>query len=90
MILRCLCLVASFITNVVADVKFTSPAAGASVTGSTIAIEWQDSGTSPPITDLLSYQIFLCAGGNDASQLVRIAFRMAKIDTDLSRYNLRH
>lgn len=27
-------------------------------------IEWKDSGDSPPLDSLLSYQLFLCAGGN--------------------------
>ena len=54
-----------------ADVKFTSPSAGATVTGgSAITIEWTDSGDSPAITDLASYELFLCAGGNDATSYV--------------------
>ncbi|KAF2732985.1 hypothetical protein EJ04DRAFT_297511 [Polyplosphaeria fusca] len=48
-----------------ADVQFTSPSAGGKVTGGgTISIEWKDSGDEPKISELLTYQIFLCAGGN--------------------------
>ena len=67
MILRCICLLAALVASVVADVEVTSPAPGDSITGTSITIEWKDSGSSPSITDLLSYQIFLCAGGNDAA-----------------------
>ncbi|KAI9675377.1 MAG: hypothetical protein M1817_001281 [Caeruleum heppii] len=49
-----------------ADVEFTSPAPGASLSGgSTIAVEWKDSGDPPSIKDLQSYSLFLCAGGNE-------------------------
>lgn len=58
---------------VLADVEFTSPSAGATLTGgSTISVKWKDSGTSPPISDLLTYQLFLCAGGNDAGSFVSL------------------
>lgn len=50
----------------IADVEFTSPAAGASVPGGTvITVQWKDSGDAPSISDLKSYQLFLCAGGNE-------------------------
>lgn len=59
-----------------ADVQFTSPAAGAKLTGGgTISIEWKDSGDEPKISELLTYQIFLCAGGNtdaEYDQLVEL------------------
>ena len=56
------------------DVEFTKPAGGASLTGgTTIQIEWKDSGNAPSISDLTSYQLFLCAGGNaNPVQLVSI------------------
>lgn len=54
-----------------ADVEFTAPAAGATVTGgSTLDVEWKESGTSPPITSFSTYQLFLCAGGNDAGSFL--------------------
>jgi hypothetical protein len=72
MILRLAWLLATLVPFVSADVKFTSPAAGATVTGPTISISWEESGTSPHISDLASYQLFLCAGGNDASNYVNL------------------
>lgn len=74
MILRSLALFAATLPLVLGDVKFTSPAAGATLTGGgTISVEWSDSGTAPAVTDLSSYQLFLCAGGNDASNFVRLS-----------------
>jgi hypothetical protein len=70
MILRLAWLLATLVPSVFADVKFTSPAAGDTVTLPTISISWEDSGASPPISALASYQLFLCAGGNDVSNYV--------------------
>ena len=54
-----------------ADVEFTSPAAGATVSGgSTINVQWKDSGTGPAVSSLQTYQLFLCAGGNDEASFV--------------------
>lgn len=71
MLLNLLYLLAALAPSALADVKFTTPAAGASVpAGGTFAVEWKDSGSAPSIADLASYQLFLCAGGNDASNFV--------------------
>ena len=52
-----------------ADVKFTSPAAGASVPGGTaFTITWADSGVAPSLSDLTAYQLFLFSGSNDSPQ----------------------
>ncbi|KAF2035294.1 beta-1,6-glucan boisynthesis protein-like protein [Setomelanomma holmii] len=54
-----------------AGVKFTSPAAGATLTaGTAIEVKWSDDGDSPALTDLLTYELFLVAGGNAAEQQV--------------------
>ncbi|ORX98111.1 beta-1,6-glucan boisynthesis protein-like protein [Clohesyomyces aquaticus] len=59
------------VTFVSADVEFTSPKAGATLTGGTaITVEWKDSGDSPAITDLTTYQLFLCAGGNEPGTFI--------------------
>lgn len=51
---------------VLADVEFTQPKAGATLDGGkTITIKWKDSGDKPRIKDLITYEIFLCAGGNE-------------------------
>lgn len=48
-----------------ADVDFTSPFAGASYRGgSAITLTLAESGSSPALTALSSYQLFLCAGSN--------------------------
>jgi hypothetical protein len=61
-----LLLAATVIPWVVADVEFTTPAPGASVPGgTTITVEWKDSGKAPSLEDLTSFQLYLCAGSND-------------------------
>lgn len=48
-----------------AGIQFTSPAAGAKLTaGSAISVEWKEGGTGPKMTDLLTYELFLVAGGD--------------------------
>jgi hypothetical protein len=48
-----------------AGVKFTSPAPGDKLTaGSSIDVEWEEGGTGPKLTDLATYNLFLCAGGD--------------------------
>ena len=72
MLLQLLTLLAVVAPYAIADVEFTSPSAGQTLQGgSTIKVAWKDSGTAPPISDLQSYQLFLCAGGNDANSIVR-------------------
>ena len=54
-----------------AAVKFTKPKAGATLTaGQAIEVTWEDSGDTPKLTDLLTYELFLCAGGNTAGENV--------------------
>lgn len=75
MILRLLFTLTALLPLVYADVKFTTPAAGASISGTTINVAWADSGVSPPLSDLETYQLFLCAGGNDPSTIVSFPAR---------------
>ena len=70
MILRSLWLLATLTPYVFADVEFTSPKPGATLKAGAITIEWKDSGETPPLDTLLSYQLFLCAGGNEGSSYV--------------------
>ena len=54
-----------------ADIQFTSPAAGGTLqAGKPITAKWKDSGDGTPLTDLTTYTLFLCAGGNDADSIV--------------------
>lgn len=71
MLFRLLLLLAAVAPYTFADVEFTTPAAGATETGgSTLDVQWKESGTGPPISSFSTYQLFLCAGGNDASSFV--------------------
>lgn len=57
--------------DVLADVKFTAPAAGANVAVGTIDVQWEDSGISPPLSSLTAYSLLLVTGGNADDQMVR-------------------
>ena len=71
MILRCICFaLAGLVSFAHADVQVTSPQAGDIITGLNLQVQWQDSGTLPPISQLANYQLFLCAGGNAESDYV--------------------
>ncbi len=73
MLIRLLTLLAAVAPYALADIEFTSPSAGATLQGgSVIKVQWKDSGTSPPISDLQGYQLFLCAGGNEDTSFVRV------------------
>lgn len=59
---------AALVPYVSAGVEFTKPKAGAKLTaGSAIEVAWQEGGDGPELSDLLSYELFLCAGGNAAA-----------------------
>lgn len=47
-----------------ADVGFSSPAAGATISGSTIDVKFTNGAGDPPLTSFSSYSLQLCAGGN--------------------------
>ena len=54
-----------------ADVKFTSPAAGATFpAGSQITVTWADSGVAPPLSSLSGYSILLMVGGDTVATSV--------------------
>jgi hypothetical protein len=58
-----------------AGISFKSPKAGATLTaGQSVTIEWDDSGDGPAITDLTTYELFLCAGGSKAGTFVSVLF----------------
>ena len=74
LLFRLLSLLALLAPHVLADVQFTSPDAGAtSAGGKTLSVKWKDSGSDPPLKDLTSYQLFLCAGGNDADSYQQLS-----------------
>ncbi|KAF2846989.1 beta-1,6-glucan boisynthesis protein-like protein [Plenodomus tracheiphilus IPT5] len=58
----------------IAGISFTEPAAGAKLTaGSALSAKWEEGGDGPALADLLSYQLFLIAGGNDPSEQIQVA-----------------
>ncbi|KAL8890452.1 MAG: hypothetical protein Q9205_001858 [Flavoplaca limonia] len=66
-------LLATLLPAVLADVQFTSPAAGATIAaGKPITVGWKDSGDGVALTDLSTYTLFLCAGGNDAASFIQL------------------
>lgn len=66
---------AAVLPLVYADVKFTAPAAGASVPGGTaFTVTWADTGDAPALADLSSYTLFLFSGSNAApAQLYQLS-----------------
>ncbi|EXJ84936.1 hypothetical protein A1O3_05611 [Capronia epimyces CBS 606.96] len=66
-------LVAGLLSFALADVLVTGPVAGDAISGLSLDIEWKDSGKTPKIADLASYQVFLCAGGNTDTNFVQLA-----------------
>lgn len=68
-------LLASAASWAAGDVKFTAPAAGASIpAGTALAVTWADSGDAPALVDLTSYTLFLFSGSNAApAQLLQLS-----------------
>jgi hypothetical protein len=60
-----------------ADVRFTEPSAGANLTAGQIDVRWEDSGISPPISELTQYTLSLMVGGNDDADMVCLTFLLA-------------
>lgn len=58
-----------------ADVEFITPAAGASIAAGTMTVTWQDSGVTPPLSELTLTDLQLLVGGNNAGvNTVRLGF----------------
>lgn len=87
MIIRVLPILAPLLSLALADVEFTSPRAGQSISGTTLQIQWKDSGETPAIEDLATYQMFLCAGGNEETEYVRQNNAMKPSWLTISRSN---
>ena len=87
MILRRVALLAALLSFTFADVEFTTPSAGQSLSGLTLDIEWKDSGDDPTISELATYQMFLCAGGNDEGDYVWSVCVVITARLIMSRYN---
>ncbi|KAL8834841.1 MAG: hypothetical protein Q9170_003583 [Blastenia crenularia] len=73
MLLR-FCLLAALTPLAFADIQFTSPAAGGTLPAAKpITAKWKDSGDGTALSDLKTYTLFLCAGGNDADSFIQLA-----------------
>lgn len=59
-------LLATLTPFTLADVQFTSPAAGGSISAGTISVRWTDSGDAPKISQLDTYILELVLGGDEA------------------------
>lgn len=72
MLIRFLALLALLSSTILADVEFVTPAPGASLPGGgkTISVSWKDSGEEPRLASLITYTLFLCAGGNEVGSYV--------------------
>lgn len=57
-----------------AGISFTEPAAGAKLTaGTALTAKWEEGGDGPSISDLQTFQLFLMAGGNEATEQIQVA-----------------
>ncbi|MCJ1465627.1 hypothetical protein MMC07_004246 [Pseudocyphellaria aurata] len=73
--IRSLFLLTTLAPFAIADVEFTSPAAGNSIAGGgkTLSVTWKESGDKPPISSFTTYTLFLCAGGNTPESQIQVA-----------------
>ncbi|PLB47025.1 putative beta-1,6-glucan boisynthesis protein [Aspergillus steynii IBT 23096] len=55
-------LACAFLQTALADIEFTDPVTGSVLeAGHVVTAHWKDSGTSPRISDLVQYDLYLCA-----------------------------
>jgi hypothetical protein len=74
-----LVLICSFASISQADVRFTEPSAGANLAAGQIDVRWEDSGISPPISELTQYTLSLMVGGNDDADMVCLMSPLARL-----------
>lgn len=71
--LRPLSFILPLVSIAVADVEFTAPAFGSTLKGgNVVTAHWKESGGFPKISQLLQYDIHLCAGGDTSDSYVSI------------------
>ena len=63
MLITSLFLLTAWVPFAIADVEFTSPAAGNSIPGGgkTLSVTWKESGDDPPISTFTTYTLFQTA-----------------------------
>jgi hypothetical protein len=63
--------IAAIVPFASAGISFTKPAAGTTLTANTaIEVAWEESSDGPKIADLITYELFLCAGGDASGEYV--------------------
>jgi len=92
MLLQRHCLTSALLASAVlqcalADVSFSSPAAGQDISGNTIDVEFADGSGDPPLADFTTYTLQLCAGGNDEKSFTPILTFTDKGDFSKSTYS---
>ena len=65
-----LCFAAFLLPLARGDVDFIKPAAGDIITGTSLVAAWTESGQKPAISTFDAYSLYLCAGGNNATEFV--------------------
>lgn len=73
--LRPLSFILPLLSTALADVEFTAPASGSTLKGGhVVTAHWKESGELPRISQLLQYDIHLCAGGDTSDSYVSVFF----------------
>ncbi|KKK13859.1 hypothetical protein ARAM_001536 [Aspergillus rambellii] len=73
-------------STVLADIEFTVPNSTTTLKGGDVVTAmWKDSGKAPRISELVQYDLFLCAGGDDPAIYEDVALLMQ--DVALARGN---
>jgi hypothetical protein len=70
-VLAPLAVCAALITLARAGIVFTKPKASDKLTaGTAIEVEWKEGGSGPSLADIATFDVVLCAGGNDVNSIV--------------------
>lgn len=71
--LRPLSFILPLLSTALADVEFIVPAFGSTLKGGhVVTAHWKESGKLPKISQLLQYDIYLCAGGDTPDSYVSV------------------
>ena len=72
-LIRSLPVVLPLFSTALADVEFTAPARGTIIkAGDVVTAHWKDSGEFPRISELVQYDLYLCAGGDTLGSQVSL------------------
>ncbi|PYI09088.1 beta-1,6-glucan biosynthesis protein [Aspergillus sclerotiicarbonarius CBS 121057] len=75
----------SLLSTALADVEFTNPTAGTVIrAGDVVTTHWRDSGALPRLTELVQYDIYLCAGGDSPESHVVVLNTLATMQEDVA------